>query len=133
MCLLDAGRKGVRDLRSKLPERNKLPRRKSLKRHRDIQQLLMYGRRLSANGFHLKWLPAEDFRYVLIVTKKHGNAVQRNRIKRLFREAIRLNQQYLAQPCWVAVFPSVSNLKPDFKIINEEISRIFRTLFDRYS
>ena len=46
-------------------------------------------------------------RLVVAVSKRHGNAVQRNRIKRLCREAFRQSRAALAQGWDYAVVPRV--------------------------
>ncbi|MEA2030264.1 MAG: ribonuclease P protein component [candidate division Zixibacteria bacterium] len=108
--------------------RNKLPRRESLKRRSDIQKLLQHGKVVSANGFRLFWEPGETFAYALIVSRKHGNAVCRNRIKRLFREAIRLNKKLLVKPIRILVLPSFNVEEAGSAVMNAEISRIFKKL-----
>jgi len=120
--------KEEKDSPSRSHVRNKLPRRESLKRHRDIQKLLRHGKRVSAQGFRLFWEPAETFAYALIVSRKHGNAVHRNRIKRLFRETIRLNKKLLSHPVRILVLPSLDIGEVVAIDIDAEISRIFKKL-----
>ncbi|MBU8933845.1 MAG: ribonuclease P protein component [candidate division Zixibacteria bacterium] len=108
--------------------RNKLPRRESLKHRRDIQKLLRLGRRVSTPGFRLFWEPSETFAYALIVSRKHGNSVHRNQLKRYFREAIRLNKGLLANPVRILVLPSLSAGATGAVAINAEISRTFKRL-----
>ncbi len=125
---LDVVQEEEKDLQSALPARNKLPRNESIKRRLDIRKLLNKGKFVSAKGFKLKWEPTEAFGYVVIVSKKHGNAVYRNRLKRLFREVIRCNKQYLPRSIKMVLFPAVTNKFPDYESVNGEICRIFKSI-----
>jgi ribonuclease P protein component len=114
-----------------LLERNKLPRRASLKRKADIDGLLQAGHKVSGDYFSLVWQNSEEFSYSVLVSKKLGSAVKRNRIKRIIREAIRLNRQWLGNPVRIAVLPRLNVGELDFELVNAEISRIFTIINDR--
>jgi ribonuclease P protein component len=108
-----------------LPVKNKLPRKNSLKSKLEIDRLLKKGNKLSGDCFLLFWTKTEEFAYAVLVGRKLGNAVQRNRIKRLFKESIRTQRQKLPAEIKLAILPNVKSTKVTFEQINAEFSRIF--------
>ena len=111
-----------------MPERNKLPRRYCLKSELEISDLFRAGKRLSGAYFSLAWQESDSFRYGVFVSRKFGIAARRNRIKRVFREAIRLNRSLLEKSVIIAVLPAPASDKQKFESIDAEISRLFRVI-----
>ncbi|MBR3458723.1 MAG: ribonuclease P protein component, partial [Selenomonadaceae bacterium] len=72
----------------------KLPKRKILRQKKDFQTVYRYGRSYANCYLVLYVLESEDLggKVGFAAGKKLGNAVVRNRVKRLLRESYRLSQ-----------------------------------------
>lgn len=72
-----------------------------LKRGGDFSRLKLHGRRLTTTMFITNWMPRDAgscSRLGVVTGKRLGNAVVRNRARRVLREAFRLLQHQLATP-----------------------------------
>ncbi len=84
-----------------------LPRSSRLHLKRDFERIILGGKKIKGNGIILWYglrpdkLPA---RFAVVVSKKLGPAVVRNRTKRLLREAFRLSRKDLV--CGVDIIVS---------------------------
>ncbi len=78
-----------------------------LRSSRDIQLVKHHGRRMSTNLFNLLACRMDDApsRVGIIVGKRFGNAVRRNRAKRVFRELVRQFHPDLVPGRGLLVFP----------------------------
>jgi len=120
--------KGENGWRQKLVGRNNLPRSLSLKSRVEISHLLKIGRRFPTDYFTLIWLPADCFRYGVFLSRRHGPAHRRARLKRLFREAIRLSRKGLVKTGRVAVLPRIMSSEPQLDQLIAEFSNIFERI-----
>ena len=78
-----------------------------LRNNRDIQIVKQHGRRISTGLFNLLAYKMNDApsRVGIIVGKRFGNAVRRNRAKRVFRELVRQLHPDLVPGRGLLVFP----------------------------
>lgn len=60
-----------------------------LKKQNDFKRMFARGKKCFSPALIVLYLPAENMRLGVCVSKKHGKSVKRNRIKRLLREAFR--------------------------------------------
>ena len=89
---------------------NGLPRRLRLHLRRDFEQIIQAGHKVQNSGLVL-WCqvrPSGPARFAVVVSKKLGPAVVRNRTKRLLREAFRTNRVHLKTGADIIVKPRSS-------------------------
>ena len=78
-----------------------------LKKNAEVQQVFKRGRRAYSSVLTAVYVPAAATAMAVIVSKKHGKAVRRNRIKRLLRQAFYNKFSMLPFPCNVLLIPKV--------------------------
>lgn len=102
-----------------------------LVQQRDIERLFHEGRKLEARlfSFRVRWKEDPNPRLLVVVGKKVGKAVVRNRVKRGIREGFRHHKE-LFQHLDVAVIarPEAADLRPGE--IAEEWVREFQEVYD---
>ena len=78
-----------------------------LKKQADFQRLFQKGKRAFSPSLTVVYTKAEKMTMGISVGKKHGKSVQRNRIKRLLREAFRAVQDEMAGTYSLVIIPKV--------------------------
>jgi ribonuclease P protein component len=106
------------------------PRQVRLSGRAAIDAAYRRGRYYRLGILHAKALPTElaTARYLISVKKAIGNSVERNRIKRLVREAIRRHRRQLGRSLDVCLFLTA---RPDHAPTLAEIDAEIVTLFQR--
>jgi len=82
---------------------------------------VVYGRTLC-----LRYLPAEQRRVAFAVSKKTGNAVRRNRIKRLLREIYRKNRESIGN-FWIVFIVGKKQEKLTYQKLQDEFLHLILT------
>lgn len=111
--------------------RRRYPRSMRLLRHADFERVYQDGRRhFSAHMtvFYLRRHNGDNTRVGYTVSRALGGAVDRNRMKRRLREAVRLTRPGVAIPVDVVINPKKSLLKADFQDLIEEVRRAFEVV-----
>ena len=78
-----------------------------LKKQADFQRLFQKGKRAFTATLSVLYQPSQKMTMGISVGKKHGKSVQRNRIKRLLREAFRAVQDEIKGTYSFVLIPKV--------------------------
>lgn len=100
-----------------------------LRASRDIETVKRHGRRISTTLFNLLAYKMDDApsRVGIVVGKRFGNAVRRNRAKRVFRELVRRLHEELVPGQALLVFPKREALLQP----SEELKRMWESSLKR--
>ncbi len=92
-----------------------------LKRSRDIEYAKQHGRRISTALFNVVICrtAVSGSRVGIVVGKRFGGAVSRNRVKRLFRELTRQLRGELLPGHALVVFPKRDSIVQPFAVLKE--------------
>ena len=110
------------------PARATLPRAARLLRAREFRRVYSRGRRAHGSSIVVVALrrSGQDLRLGVSVSKAHGRAVRRNKIKRILREAFRLERPELPGGFDVVLIP-----QPRDRYVLEEVRAELRELLER--
>lgn len=108
----------------------RFPRSAKLLKHSDFQRVYKNGKRHFSTLLTAFFLPGTEPgpRIGITVSRALGGAVQRNRIKRRMREAVRLHRSELPAPMDVVFNPKKLVLDADFAQLAQEVSRAFEVI-----
>jgi len=110
------------------------PRRRKLLKHADFQRVYKNGKRHFGGHLTFFYLPCRDQsagdgpHVGLTVGRVLGGAVERNRIRRRVREAVRLHLGELSIPMDVVINPKKSAGTVEFALLEAEVVRAFQVI-----
>lgn len=102
-----------------------------LLRHADFERVYQQGRRhFSAHMtvFYLRRQDGKQARVGYTVSRALGGAVDRNRMKRRLREAVRLSWSQMNGPFDIVINPKKSLLHAEFEELKKEVARAWDVL-----
>lgn len=112
-------------------KRRKFPRDVRLLRHADFERAYKQGKRHFAphlTAFYRRREAGDTLRIGFTVSKLLGGAVQRNRMRRRLREAVRLHWPEFQAPVDIVINPKKSLLVVDFSELVKEIGQMFEVV-----
>lgn len=112
-------------------KKGRFPRSARLLRHADFERVYKQGKRhfgALMTIFYLARPEGEGLRVGFTVGRVLGGAVDRNRMKRRLREAVRLQRPVAGVPVDVVINPKKSLLTADFRDVEKEVSRGFEVI-----
>ena len=115
--------------------RERFPRSARLLKHSDFERVYKQGKRHFSSHMTVFYLRQNGggARVGFTVGRVLGGAVQRNRIKRRLREAVRLRRSRLNAAVDVVITPKKSVLTVEFPVVVEEVSRAFDVIAKKLS
>lgn len=102
-----------------------------LLRHADFERVYKQGRRHFAShltAFYRRREQGDTLRIGFTVSKLLGGAVQRNRMRRRLREAVRLHWPQFQAPVDIVINPKKSLLVVEFPELGKEIDQVFEVV-----
>ena len=112
-------------------KRARFPREVRLLRHADFERVYKQGRRhfgRHLTAFFRRRETDGGLRIGFTVSKLLGGAVQRNRMRRRLREAVRLHWPEFQAPVDIVINPKKSLLVVDFSELGKEIGQMFEVV-----
>ncbi len=130
-------------------QKRRFPRSVRLLRHADFERVYKQGRRNFSTSMTVFYLPRQEaarpeapkagtkapsgLRIGFTVGRALGGAVQRNRMKRRLREAVRLCRPVAVLDVDVVINPKKSLLTTDFSVVLNEVTRAFAVIEQKLS
>jgi ribonuclease P protein component len=105
-----------------------LPKSQILKTRDEFQKLFHQGVRLKGQTITLFYLYTDTTKIGFAVQKSAGNAVNRNKIKRIMRHLWRTHRQSLSQPAHIVLIGRPVMLKSPFVSMEAEMDRLFKQI-----
>ena len=99
-------------------------------RNRDFTKIITRGKKVRGQYMTVYYLPADDYKTGIAVSKKVKRAVQRNRAKRRFKEILKRNpnkQSFCSEQVWMLepelVTEKFTNIEKDYMEVVKKLSK----------
>lgn len=120
---------------SKAKVNQTFPQRERLRRKRDFDRVFREGRIFQFPEMTMRAVPngLPHPRMGISVGRRHGNAVRRNRIRRILREAYRLNRQAVPGSLDLVILPRTGWLNPMLPAILPSFREALRKIGEAFN
>ncbi len=78
-----------------------------LKKQKDFDLVFRKGKRIATNTLTLIYINSENLKFGISLSKKHGKAFKRNRIKRLLRASFNYYVNSIAKNYYIIILPKI--------------------------
>lgn len=112
-----------------------LPKQNRLTSNFEYNITKKYGKYAQGRFFHVYALKPRNYEGparvgIVVSNKSNKRATARNRIKRVFREALQTNFGKIPSGYWVVIYPKVTSLEKGYEEISADITKnLQETLF----
>lgn len=102
-----------------------------LRKNQDFKKVYKRGKSYRNRNFVviLKNSGLEHPRIGFSITKKTGNSVTRNRLKRRLREIVRLKQKHIKKPVDIIIIPRKNSLDLDYQQMESSLVHVLKRAF----
>lgn len=95
----------------------------------EFKKVHRFGKKLQTPFFDIFYLDVKDYgdssKIGFIISNKFSKvAPKRNRVKRVFREVVRLNLEKIKDGYWIVIHPKKSSIGKGYEEINNEFNKV---------
>ena len=112
-----------------MPGKYHFPREYRIRTKKEFEDVFKKGKRISGEGMVCYWFSDEQMgnKLGIVVSRKVGRSVERNRIKRYIREFYRLNRPFFLESGALIVVARVGLAEWKHQQIDVELTRLLKT------
>jgi ribonuclease P protein component len=102
-----------------------LKRSECIKNSGIISSVIKEGKRIQGEAVTIHFLPSEKLEFAVLVRKKTGSAVERNKIKRWVREIYRRGKNRIHKQYRIIVVVTKAYCSLDYSVLEKDIQTFF--------
>lgn len=92
-----------------------------------------YGKTASGRNFHIFYLKPHNYtgdsKFTVVISNKFDkSSAHRNKVKRQFREIIRLNLDKIKEGFWIVIHPKFSSINKEYEELSSDFNKTLQAL-----